>query len=155
MSENIRKGGCSCGKCRYETNSNPVRARVCHCRYCQLRTGSPFGIGVWFKEENVKIISGNYKKYKFVTESGNDFETNFCEDCGTSVYWKISMMKGMIAIGGGTFDPPTFWYDISGEIFTRSKAKYISIDCAEHFETSPTYKPVKSDDDRFDGKKQK
>ena len=116
--------------CRYETNSDPVRARVCHCRYCQLRSGSPFGIGAWFKEENVKILKGNFKKYKFVTESGNDFETNFCEKCGTSVYWTINAdaLKGMIAIGAGTFDPPAFWFDISGEIFTRSKAPFITID---------------------------
>ena len=155
MSENIHQGGCSCGDSRYETNSDPVRARVCHCRYCQLRSGSPFGIGAWFKEENVKILKGNFKKYIFVTESGNDFETNFCEKCGTSVYWTINAdaLKGMIAIGAGTFDPPAFWFDISGEIFTRSKAPFITIDCADRFETSPAYKPVKKDDNRFDGDK--
>ena len=153
--ENKHKGGCSCGKNRYETSGNPERARVCHCRYCQLRTGSPFGIGAWFKEENVKHISKNYNQYKFTTESGNKFETNFCKDCGTSVYWTISgsALKGLVAIGVGTFDPPSFWFDISGEIFTRSKASYINIDGADHFETSPAYKPAKSDDERLDGSK--
>ena len=62
-------------------------------------------------------------------------------------------LKGMIAIGAGTFDPPAFWFDISGEIFTRSKAPFITIDCADRFETSPAYKPVKKDNNRFDGDK--
>ena len=37
----IHQGGCACGENRYETSGNPERARVCHCRYCQLRSGSP------------------------------------------------------------------------------------------------------------------
>ena len=40
----IHQGGCLCGKVRYETDGSPERSGVCHCRYCQLRTGSSFGI---------------------------------------------------------------------------------------------------------------
>jgi hypothetical protein len=100
----IHQGGCACGENRYETSGNPERARVCHCRYCQLRSGSPFGVGAWFKDENIKHISKNYNQYKFVTESGNSFETNFCKKCGTSVYWTISApaLKGLTAIAAAT-----------------------------------------------------
>jgi hypothetical protein len=70
-------------------------------------------------------------------------------------FWTISApaLKGLTAIAAATFDPPSFWFDVSGEIFTRSKAPYIDIKCNEHFETSPTYNPAKKDDDRFDGSK--
>ena len=34
------KGGCFCGAVRYETVGKPVRVSLCHCRYCQLRTGT-------------------------------------------------------------------------------------------------------------------
>ncbi|MEK9874661.1 MAG: GFA family protein, partial [Pelagibacteraceae bacterium] len=105
-------GGCACGENRYETSGNPERARVCHCRYCQLRSGSPFGVGAWFKDENIKHLSKNYNQYKFTTESGNNFETNFCKKCGTTVYWTISApaLKGLTAIAAATFDPPSFWF---------------------------------------------
>ena len=65
----------------------------------------------------------------------------FCEKCGTSVYWTINAdaLKGMIAIGAGTFDPPAFWFDISGEIFTRSKAPFITIEIITNFQSSITY----------------
>ena len=56
-------GGCLCGQSRYKTIGQPERAAVCHCRYCQLRSGSAFGTLVYFKEENVKEISGVFKIY--------------------------------------------------------------------------------------------
>ena len=52
----IHKGGCACGKVRYEAKGEPQVAAVCHCRYCQLRSGSAFGTLVYFKEENFKIV---------------------------------------------------------------------------------------------------
>jgi len=56
-------GGCACGKVRYHSIGKPVRTGLCHCRYCQLRTGTAFGISVYFKKENLIIESGNLKKY--------------------------------------------------------------------------------------------
>ena len=38
----------------------PVRAGVCHCRYCQLRAGSAFGTLVYFSLEKLQLRSGNY-----------------------------------------------------------------------------------------------
>jgi len=63
-------GGCACGKVRYHTIGQPVKTGLCHCRYCQLRTGTAFGISVYFKKENLKIESGDLKKYTFTTENG-------------------------------------------------------------------------------------
>ena len=66
-------GGCACGKVRYHSIGQPVKTGLCHCRYCQLRTGSAFGISVYFKKENLKIEFGDLKKYTFTTENGNTF----------------------------------------------------------------------------------
>ena len=38
------------------------------------------------------------------------------------------------------------------EIFKRTKADFVSINCSENFETSPTYKPKTCDEKRLDGK---
>ena len=48
----LNHGGCACGSVRYKTIGKEEHAGVCHCRYCQLRTGSAFGISVFFKSEN-------------------------------------------------------------------------------------------------------
>ena len=52
------EGGCLCGQVRYRTFGMPERAGVCHCRYCQTRTGSAFGISVYFEESQVTILRG-------------------------------------------------------------------------------------------------
>ena len=145
-------GGCACGKVRYHSIGKPEKTGVCHCRYCQLRTGTAFGISIYFKKENLIIESGDLKKYSFTTESGNTFETNFCIHCGTSLFWEISHFKGLIAVAGGSYDPPSFWFDIEKEIFKRTKAKFVSItSCTLHHKTSPTYNPKTKDIARLDG----
>ena len=53
-------GGCLCGKARYTVYGQPVRAGVCHCRYCQLRAGSAFGTLVYFSLENCNYAQGIY-----------------------------------------------------------------------------------------------
>ena len=58
-------GGCACGKVRYHTIGQPVKTGLCRCRYCQLRTGTAFGISVYFKKENLTIASGDLKNYTF------------------------------------------------------------------------------------------
>jgi hypothetical protein len=53
---------------------------------------------------------------------------------------------------GGTYDPPTFWFDIHRELFKRTQAEYVSINCPENHKTSPLYKPIKEDPSRLSGK---
>ena len=49
---------------RYRVNGDPVRASICHCRNCQRRTGSAFGIGAYFREADVEI-RGEVKTYEY------------------------------------------------------------------------------------------
>ena len=72
------EGGCSCGAVRYRTKGYPERAGVCHCRYCQTRTGSAFGISVYFKDGNIELTQGILNKYEFKSESGRAFVQHFC-----------------------------------------------------------------------------
>ena len=76
--------------------------------------------------------------------------TSFCSACGTTTNWQIDseFLDGKTAIAVGTFDPPSFWFDINREIFLRTKAPFVEIDAENKFETSGTYKPVKEDEDR-------
>lgn len=54
----MHEGGCACGEVRYSKTSEVRRAVVCHCRYCQTRTGSAFGISVYFDKADVKVHTG-------------------------------------------------------------------------------------------------
>lgn len=119
------RGGCACGKIRYETVGEPQVTAVCHCRYCQLRSGSAFGTLVYFAEENFKIISGKCGIYKFISESGYNWSNQFCKICATTLTSRLEVKPGHVGVAAGTFNPPTFWYDIVTEVFTRSKAHFV------------------------------
>lgn len=148
---NNHQGGCQCGAVRYETIGEPEKTAICHCRYCQTRTGSAFGVSVYFPSENVRVLSGEMKDYYFETESGRSFTTHFCTNCGTNVLWNIGAFPELTGVAGGTFDPPTFWYDVKREVFTRSRAPFIHTDIDDQSDTSAAYAPVNTDSGALSG----
>ena len=147
------QGGCFCGLLRYETASEPVRTAVCHCRYCQFRTGTAFGISVYFKTDQVTFNNALSETYAYETEGGNTGVPTRCANCSTNVSWEMSVeaLKGKIGIAGGTFDPPTFWYEVEREVFVRSEADFCQVSSPQSFETSPLSKPVIEDGGRLKG----
>lgn len=147
----IHDGGCSCGAVRYCTLGQPAKTAVCHCSYCPTRTGSAFGVSVYFLGANLEQLSGELKDYTFETESGRGFTTRFCTTCGTTVFWSLAMTPDLTWVAGGTFDPPTFWHPVSREIFTQSAAPFAHTDLPEKHATTASYVPVHDDDARPKG----
>ena len=141
--DEVHDGGCACGAVRYRTRGMPEKAAVCHCRYCQLRTGSAFGVSVYFRDAAVELLSGELTDYVFRTESDRAFCQRFCPVCGTTVFWNPEVFPGLTGIAGGTFDPPSFWYDIRREVFARSRAAFVSLPgMTDSAETSSSHRPV-------------
>lgn len=115
-----QQGGCQCGAVRYSTAGTPVRAMACHCTACKLRTGSAYGLGVYFAESDVQIEQGDLKTYRFESDTtGRWLQNEFCTNCGCTVFWTTEMRPGLPAIAGGTFDDPD-WFSIEAHIWTRS-----------------------------------
>ena len=136
----VHEGGCVCGGVRYRITGMPARAAACACTWCQKRTGSAFGLSVFFEEANVEFLQGALQTYRLTSDAGRWIETEFCEVCGTTVTWTAELRPGLRGIAGGTFDQPTFWYDLEAFIFARSKPKWLSIpDGIESHGTAPYY----------------
>ena len=55
----IHEGGCVCGAVRYKTSGLPKRVSACACIWCQKRTGSAFGLSVYFDESDVEFLQGS------------------------------------------------------------------------------------------------
>ena len=148
--EEAREGGCLCGEARYLVSGYPEPRGVCHCRYCQLRTGSAFAVLAYFKPENFSLKSGQLTHYRFTSESDKQWDINFCSKCGTTVYYQLEAWGDLIGIDAGTFDPPSFFFDIAGEVFTDSKAHFLGdIKADRHFEKFPGYEPKIHEKDRL------
>jgi hypothetical protein len=140
-----------CGEVRFQVSGKPEFCGVCHCRYCQLRTGSALAVLVYFQKGNVKITQGTLKSYKLINESDKEMDFQFCTTCGTTLLWDIELLLDLTGTAGGAYDPPTFWYSVDRELFQRSKADFVHIDSPESHYTSRLYDPTHTDDPRLKG----
>ena len=132
--EEKHQGGCFCGKLRYETVGNPVRTAVCHCRYCQLRTGTAFGISVYFNTDQVTFNDAPFQTYSYDTEGGNTGVLTRCANCGTNVSWKMSLeaLKDTIGIAGGTLTHPPSGIEQSEKFLPVQKLIFVGFRLHNH-----------------------
>lgn len=80
------EGGCACGDIRYECAGEPVFVLNCHCRDCQLATGSPMGTTFFVKRSDFKLVHGSPKSHEVTAKSGNRIERFFCGTCGSPLF---------------------------------------------------------------------
>ena len=134
MAQN-HEGGCSCGAVRYRVIGTPVRSSVCHCSFCQRRTGSAFGIGIYFHDKDVEFLRGELKSYEHRSdETQRWLRMQFCATCGNTVTWTAEALPGIRAIAGGSFDDPG-WLELNRHVWLRSAQKWVPIpDGVERFE---------------------
>lgn len=140
-----KKGSCLCGQNIFYSIGQPLRSVACYCRYCQLRTGSIFGVTYWFEKKNLKFNKKKLSNYSFTSESGNKFKIYSCKKCSSSIFWEISHLINQVGVAAGIYNKPNIWYKIEKEIFTRSKPKFIKKFCKHNLLTNLTYKPKKKD----------
>lgn len=114
------EGGCVCGAVRYRVKNPPTVALVCHCTFCRRRTGSAFGVGAYFRDEDVEFLAGERGSYEHRSdETRRWLKVEFCNRCGGNITWTLELRPGTRAIAAGSFDDPS-WLRIERHIWTRS-----------------------------------
>jgi hypothetical protein len=113
-----RKASCSCGQLTVTCDGpDPERRSLCHCKNCQLQTGSAFAIQARFPRAQVTIdgqatawtfpIAGaKPATYRSCDSEGATY--HFCPACGSTVYYDIAAAPDMIGVRVGAFADPTF-----------------------------------------------
>lgn len=125
--DNVHEGGCACGAVRYRVRGQPTIGMVCHCRFCQRRLGSAFGIIAYFNEQDVEITQGQLTCCEHRSdESGRWLKMEFCPLCGTTVTHTAEVRPGHRGIAGGTFDDPG-WFRIERHVWVQSARPWVSI----------------------------
>ncbi|MEM9631987.1 MAG: GFA family protein [Pseudomonadota bacterium] len=104
---NTRHASCRCGQLRAVCQGEPVRVSVCHCLECQKRSGSAFATQARWPDENV-VLSGDYKEWSRIADSGHKATYSFCPDCGSTLAYVIEGWPGVTAIPVGAFADPDF-----------------------------------------------
>src|SRR5690606_17653956 len=75
------RGGCLCGAVRYRLDSAPFDAGWCHCRMCQLNSGSPAMAFAKVLSEDFVVERGSEHIRRYT--SSEIAERWFCGQCGT------------------------------------------------------------------------
>jgi hypothetical protein len=125
------QGGCVCGGVRYTAYGEPERVTICHCAWCQRRTGTAFGVEAVFSEDRVKMIAGALTTYRHISdESGRWLDQQFCPVCGANIGFTLEAVPGTRTIAAGTFDDPAWinpaWHKFR-HVFTRSRRHWSEI----------------------------
>jgi hypothetical protein len=121
-----RKANCSCGQLSITADGEPVKISACHCRECQRRTGSAFGVAVFFDRENV-TTSGTSNSYKRPGDSGKSIEFRFCPVCGSTVFWMPEFREGLVAVALGCFYEPSSLVPTQS-VYEESRLRWVGFD---------------------------
>jgi hypothetical protein len=104
-----RSGQCVCGAIRYLCTGEPERVTLCHCLWCQRRTGTAFGTEVVYQQQHVAFSGIPPTSYRHTSdESGRWVEVYFCPRCGSNLGFTLEAVPGIRTVAAGTFDDPSF-----------------------------------------------
>ncbi len=93
---------CQCGNLT-ATISGEGAGVMCHCKACQRRSGSPFGMMVYYAASDVDL-SGSASEYTRTADSGDALTHGFCPICGTPFYLHTARHPEGIGIAVGAHE---------------------------------------------------
>ena len=110
----IHTGGCLCGSVRYESQGDAVDSAYCHCKTCQLLSGSTVLPFASFLTETFAYVKSEPAIYR----SSSFGQREFCASCGSQIAFRDNDHPETIEINVGTLDDPDraapryhIWYD--------------------------------------------
>ena len=97
-------GGCMCGAVRYELRSAPFDCGWCHCRTCQLTSGSPAMVFASVPDGDLEWTTG--ADYVRSVASSSFGHRSFCGKCGTPFLMKVDHQPETVDFSVATLDDP-------------------------------------------------
>ncbi len=96
------RGGCHCGKVRYEADGRPYHETVCHCVDCRRVVGA--ASVAWFTVERRSLRWTGAESASF--RSSPHVARRFCAACGTSLTFEDDNHPDELDIATATLDDP-------------------------------------------------
>jgi hypothetical protein len=127
MTSETLEGGCGCGAVRYRLEDEPMYVNNCHCRLCQLQTGTGSAVNAFIETDRLEHLSGDLSEHEFMTGSGGIQIVVRCAKCGTPVWSHYPRLGRKTAgIRVGTLDNPSA-VQPDAAIFVVSKPEWASL----------------------------
>ena len=98
----MHKGGCYCGRVRYEAAGVPFNETSCHCSICRRTTGAPFV--AWFSvpRARFRFVSGEPARFRSTAKGTR----SFCPACGTQLTFEHEDFADEIDVTTCSLDDP-------------------------------------------------
>jgi len=116
------KGGCLCGKLRYEIAGRLFTASNCHCSMCRRQHGAAFATYANFEPGDFKWIAGEDLVKIYETSSGAGW--CFCSECGSTLAGTAAGKITSVTLGSVEGDPGI---KPESHIFVGSRARWHDI----------------------------
>lgn len=96
---------------------------ICHCKNCQRQGGGAFSVNVVVPADAV-TTNGDLKSFLDKADSGNTVERQFCAECGSPIFSRLSANPDIAIIKAGTLDD-TSGLQPSGEVWCDSAQAWV------------------------------
>jgi hypothetical protein len=116
------KGGCFCGKVRYEAAGVPFNLTNCHCSMCRRTTGAPFV--AWFSvpRSDFRVVAGAPTRFR----SSSTATRSFCPACGTQLTFAGDDYPNEIDVTTCSLDDPEVLPPVE-HIHTSSRLQWVRL----------------------------
>lgn len=96
------QGGCVCGSVRFEATPEARESHACHCETCRRWVGSAT-LSVMVAAEDIRFEGSEHiRSYR----SSDWAERAWCDRCGTTLYYHLTIEPRSYALSLGLFDEP-------------------------------------------------
>ncbi|MBL3599767.1 MAG: GFA family protein [gamma proteobacterium endosymbiont of Lamellibrachia anaximandri] len=121
MSTNTYKGGCLCGKIRFEIIGEIGNIVYCHCSQCRKVQGSAFATNGNVDVEAFIFLSGEDELTGYQSSPGQT--KYFCKHCGSPIISRNESVPNKVRVRLGTIESDIRERPIA-HIFITSKANW-------------------------------
>lgn len=115
------KGGCYCGRVRYDASGVGSEVTECHCSQCRKQSGHRYAV-VDAQAGDVEIQGGENITWFRASPAA---ERGFCSRCGSHLFWR-SLDDDDMGILAASIDEPTGLH-MTRHIFVEDKGDYYEI----------------------------
>lgn len=134
--DNQYRGGCLCGRLRWEAEGEPLYQGYCCCADCRRASGSGFVAFMGFAGAEVRF-SGEARQFRSASFRGGEAVRNFCGDCGGLVFGGEAGVDRSHTVYAGSLDEPSLFRPTLA-IFTRERPAWVVLPPGlQEWETMP------------------
>jgi hypothetical protein len=128
------RGGCRCGRIRYEVTGEPLFSLACHCTDCQHLSASAFSLGLAVAEGAFALAQGEPRRWTRTGSSGRPSHWFTCDACGTWTHTIAESAAGLVIVRPTSLDEHR-WFRPVAQIFTRSALPWARMPVPLSYET--------------------